>query len=100
LSEIDRIARITPSASRSAMSWPGSTRSAKASDTSSVIGIGQSVPSAAHVLDDAVVIGLPMKPLSGLKPPFISSSRSQVCRGVRSHDGRSAASIFSFCALS
>jgi hypothetical protein len=28
------------------MSWPGSTVSAKASDTSSVIGIGQSVPSA------------------------------------------------------
>jgi hypothetical protein len=46
LSEIERIARITPSASRSAMSWPGSTVSAKASDTSSVIGIGQSVPSA------------------------------------------------------
>jgi hypothetical protein len=53
-----------------------------------------------HRVDDAVVIGLPMNPFSGLKPPFIRSSRSQIWRGVRSQDGRSAASIFSFCALS
>jgi hypothetical protein len=40
------VARITPSWSRSAMSWPISRLSANSSDTSSVIGIGQSVPSA------------------------------------------------------
>jgi DNA-binding transcriptional regulator YdaS (Cro superfamily) len=50
LSEIERMARITPSASRSAMSWPGSTVSAKASDTSSVIGIGHSVPSLMRIV--------------------------------------------------
>ena len=49
LSLTDMIARITPSWSRSAMSWPGSTFSAKASETSSVIGIGQSVPSASRM---------------------------------------------------
>jgi hypothetical protein len=43
------VARITPSWSRSAMSWPISMLSAKASDTSSVIGIGQSVPSASRM---------------------------------------------------
>ncbi len=46
LSVIDMIARITPSGSRRAMSWPGSTLPAKASETSRVIGIGQSEPSA------------------------------------------------------
>ena len=49
LSEIDMMARITPSASRSAMSWPGSTEAAKVSETSSVTGIGQSVPSASRI---------------------------------------------------
>ena len=50
MSETDSVARITPSASRSAMSWPTSTPSAKASETSSVIGIGQSVPSASRMV--------------------------------------------------
>ena len=49
LSVTDSMARITPSWSRSAMSWPGSTLSANSSETSSVIGIGQSVPSASRI---------------------------------------------------
>ena len=59
LSATDMIARMTPSWSRSAMSWPVSISSAKASATSRVIGIGQSVPSARRMLvHDAVVVGL------------------------------------------
>src|SRR6056297_43672 len=41
-----------------------------------------------------------MKPLSGLKPPFISNSRSQTCLGLRSWLVRSPASTLSFWALS
>ena len=45
----DRMARMTPSGSRSAMSWPGSISAANASETSSVMGMGQSVPSARRI---------------------------------------------------
>ncbi len=51
LSVTDMIARITPSASRSAMSWSGSTFAAKASLTSSVTGMGQSDPSFSRMSD-------------------------------------------------
>ena len=102
LSVTDMIARITPSWSRSAMSWPGSILPAKASVTSRVIGIGQSVPSASRISLHDAGRSRPRsrKPLSGLKPPFIRSSRSQIWRGVRSQEGRSPASILSFAALS
>jgi len=46
-----------------------------------------------------------MKPRSGEKPPLISNSRSQIWRGVRSHEGHSrecalSSSIRSGCAIS
>lgn len=44
------VARITPSWSRKAMSCPGSMLSAKSWETSSVIGMGQSVPSARRMV--------------------------------------------------
>ena len=51
---------------------------AKSSETSSVIGIGHSAPLQAHVVDDTVIISFGQEPLERVKPPFISSSRSQI----------------------
>ena len=41
-----------------------------------------------------------MNPVSGEKPPFSSSSRSQSWRGVRSQDGQSRDAAFSSAARS
>ncbi len=55
----------------------------KSPDTSRVIGIGCRPSGQTHVFHDAVVVCFGEEALSGLKPPFISSSRSQIWR-VRS----------------
>ena len=69
---------MTPSASRNARWAPVDTLSAVASGTSSVIGIGHSVPSASRMLAQTASWSLAvMNPLRGENPPFSSSSRSQ-----------------------
>ena len=65
----ERIARITPSGSRSAMSWPSSIFSAKAAETSSVIGHGpERAVGEPHLLDHAVVVGPPEETLERREP--------------------------------
>ena len=73
---------MTPSGSRSASLAPGASVEACASETSNVMGIGQSVPSArrisAHTRSWSPRV---MKPVSGEKPALSSSSRSHSWRG-------------------
>src|SRR5439155_24791362 len=41
-----------------------------------------------------------IKPRNGEKPPFSSSSRSRMCRAVKSHEGKSLDWVFSSAAFS
>jgi hypothetical protein len=82
------------------MSWPGSTVSAKASETSSVIGIGQSVPSASASSRRRCRNRPAQEALERVEAAVHQQLEVAELARVRSQDGRSAASILSFCALS
>src|SRR5712672_3542620 len=81
-----------PVPSRNATGAPRSSRAASSSETASVSGKGQTVPSArrnrAGILSEA---GGPRKPVSGLAAPVPMSSRSASSRASRTSEGRPCA---------
>ncbi len=95
-------ASITPSESRRAtLLLPGFNDFANASGTSSVIGIGQTKPLLNLISwQTRSYSSRFMKPRSGEKPPLSRSSRSRICRLVRSQEGKSLERALSSAAFS
>src|SRR4029450_4526910 len=95
-------ASITPSESRRAtLLLPGFSDFANASGTSSVIGIGQTKPLLNLVSwQTRWYSARCIKPRSGEKPPLRRSSRSRICRLVKSQEGKSLERALSSAAFS